>query len=199
MEWALFHKGKNAWNKLCHSFWTSRQALPCRRVQWFNHRWVWHQKLVMKVRINAVSHKLGTVYTMTIIDVPGYFEHQVHFCTCKNALEPWAQLMMMRFFPCSMDQPKTAFTFACLNYYIIDSMECKTPAMSFMGKQARLSDALFPDNVPVKLLLFYFSYQSLSMRDLGVLRGSIVASLWLELTQGLFPFSLLFCCKRRCG
>jgi hypothetical protein len=49
------------------------------------------------------------------------------------------------------------------------------------------------------LLRFFFSYQSLSMRDLGVLRGLIVASLWLELTQGLFPFSLLFYCKRRCG
>ena len=46
-------------------------------------------------------------------------------------------------------QPHTAFTFDILDYYFIDSLECKTPAMSFCQKITRLTDNAFPSEVKV--------------------------------------------------
>ena len=89
------------------------------------------------------------VLSFTVVDVTGIFEHHVHFCTCPGADEQWQQLLKMSLFPATMGSPRTAFTFACLDYFDLDFMECKTPAMSFMAKQARLSNSLFPYEVKV--------------------------------------------------
>ena len=86
---------------------------------------------------------------MTIVDVTGIFEHNVRFCTCKNAPDEWLQLFKVGFYPATMTNPRTAFTFACLDYFDLDFMECDTTAMKFMAKQARLSNSIFPNDVKV--------------------------------------------------
>ena len=68
---------------------------------------------------------------MTLVHVNGVFEHYVKFCKCNNASSEHEQLFIHRLFPSTFDQPQTAFTFDVLEYFGINSMECKTSAQSF--------------------------------------------------------------------
>jgi hypothetical protein len=92
---------------------------------------------------------------MAIIHVNGVFEHCVRFCRCKGALSEHEQLFIHRLFPSTFDRPETAFTLDVLEYYGIDSMECKTSAQSFFNKLRRVTNNAFPDEVPVSPLIFY--------------------------------------------
>ncbi|KAI6041972.1 hypothetical protein EDC04DRAFT_2601277 [Pisolithus marmoratus] len=50
-----------------------------------------------------------------------------------------------RLFPASISKPKTAFTFAVLDHFLIDALECKTSAMSFYQKLKRFTNNAFPE------------------------------------------------------
>jgi hypothetical protein len=76
-------------------------------------------------------------------------------CRCKGSLSVHEQLFIHRLFPSTFDRPETAFTLDVLEYYGIDSMECKTSAQSFFNKLRRVTNNAFPDEVPVRLLIFY--------------------------------------------
>ena len=91
------------------------------------------------------------IYPMRIVDVPGEFHHNVQFCSCRGAPPHWEQLFYMGIIPVTTTSPRTAFTFACMNYYRLDSTECKTSASSFTSKQARLSDSLFPSETKARM------------------------------------------------
>lgn len=102
--------------------------------------------------------------TLTLVHVNGIFKHRVQWCSCPNAKTKFLQLFHTRLFSASFKQPKTAFTFDLLDYYYIDSMECKTAAMAFFQKLKRLSNNAFPDEIEVcdffciefSILIFYF-------------------------------------------
>jgi hypothetical protein len=87
---------------------------------------------------------------MTIVHVNGVFDHCVRFCKCQGASSEHEQLFTQRLFPSTFDRPETAFTMDVLDYYGIDSMECKTSAQSFFQKLSRLTNNAFPDQVPVR-------------------------------------------------
>jgi len=59
------------------------------------------------------------------------------------------QLFRNGLFPSSLDQPGSAFTFAVLDNFGIDAMECKTAVQSFYRKLCRMTNNAFPKNVPV--------------------------------------------------
>jgi hypothetical protein len=61
------------------------------------------------------------------------------------------QLLRAKLFPASFIHPETAFTFDVLDHFRIDALECKTAAMNFMSKIARISNEAFPATVPVGL------------------------------------------------
>lgn len=86
---------------------------------------------------------------MTIIHVNGVFEHCVRFCKCKNAHPEHIQLFNHRLFSSTFNRPETAFTLDVLEYYGIDSMECKTSSQSFFQKLRRVTNNAFPEEVPV--------------------------------------------------
>lgn len=92
--------------------------------------------------------------TMTIIHINGLFTHRILWCACPNASPSYLQLFEAGLFASSFKQPQTAFTFDLLDYYYIDSMECKTPAMSFCQKLTRLTDNAFPSEVKVSEIHF---------------------------------------------
>ncbi|KAI6023456.1 hypothetical protein EDC04DRAFT_2934178 [Pisolithus marmoratus] len=50
-----------------------------------------------------------------------------------------------RLFPASISKPKTAFTFAVLDHFLIDALECKTSAMTFYQKLKRFTNNAFPE------------------------------------------------------
>ena len=95
---------------------------------------------------------------MLIGDVHGKFSHNVAFCECQNSVEKWIQLFLAGHFPASTISPKTAFTFHCLDHAFIDLVECHTSCMSFDAKLERLTDNLFPQDVPVSHYSIYLFF-----------------------------------------
>ncbi len=87
--------------------------------------------------------------TMVLIHINGIFTHRILWCACPNVSEHYLQLFEAGLFASSFKQPQTAFTSQVLDYYFIDSLECKTAAMSFWQKLTRLTDNTFPLDVKV--------------------------------------------------
>lgn len=86
---------------------------------------------------------------LVIVDTLGVHQLRIGWCQCKTAEEPHIQLLRNRFFPASIKRPSTAFTFSLLDYFHIDSVECKTSALSFFSKLRRLTNNSSPHSVPV--------------------------------------------------
>jgi hypothetical protein len=90
--------------------------------------------------------------TICVVDVIGVFHHRVQWCCCHDAEPPYAQLLRLGLYPASIERPETAFTFSVLDYFHIDALECKTSASNFYNKLRRLTNSIFPHEVPVCLL-----------------------------------------------
>ena len=87
--------------------------------------------------------------TLVIIGVSGVYQLIVSWCCCPGAPDHGTQLFQHRLFPASTSQPSTAFTFAVLEYFHVDAVECKTSAANFSSKLRRLTDFSSPQSVPV--------------------------------------------------
>jgi hypothetical protein len=90
---------------------------------------------------------------MVIVDKTGVYHHHVRWCACQGRPRPDILLFRMGLFSATLHDPKTAFTFDALQYFHIDSMECRTSASNFYSKLRRLTNEMFPDSVPVSVLL----------------------------------------------
>ncbi|KAG2738524.1 hypothetical protein P692DRAFT_201873906 [Suillus brevipes Sb2] len=55
----------------------------------------------------------------------------------------------MGLFPASFTSPKTAFTFAVLDDFLLDNLECRTSVMNYYSKLRRVTSSVFPHLVPV--------------------------------------------------
>jgi len=99
--------------------------------------------------------------SLVVVDVSGVHQLQISWCRCKDAPAADIQLLRNDLFPASISNPSTAFTFRLLNHFYIDSVECKTSAMSFFSKLRRLTNDSDPDSVPVCLLAFHILTTSL--------------------------------------
>ena len=92
---------------------------------------------------------------LVVVDVSGVHQLHIGWCQCDDAPGADIQLLRNHLFPASISNPSTAFTFKLLNYFHIDSVECKTSALSFFSKLWRLTNDSSPDSVPVGLPVFY--------------------------------------------
>jgi hypothetical protein len=97
------------------------------------------------------SKQANNMKCLTVVDVSGIHQLRVGWCRCKDAPGADIQLLRNRLFPASISNPSTAFTFGLLSYFHIDSVECKTSALSFFSKLRRLTNDSSPDSVPVGL------------------------------------------------
>ncbi|KAI5993177.1 hypothetical protein EDC04DRAFT_2613445 [Pisolithus marmoratus] len=86
-------------------------------------------------------------FQMTIVHTEGIFSHEVSVGNCPGSHpNDWhLDLLRQRLFPASISKPKTAFTFAVLDHFLIDALECKTSAMSFYQKLKRFTNNAFPE------------------------------------------------------
>ena len=84
----------------------------------------------------------------TIVASSGIFVHKVVWCRCNGATaqDKHLQLLRAHLFPSSITKPQTAFTFAVLDEFLIEALECKTSAYQ---KLHRLTNNPFPDTLPV--------------------------------------------------
>jgi hypothetical protein len=93
--------------------------------------------------------------TLILVDRTGVHRHHVRWCHCESSVGQEWQLFNMGLFPSTFKKPQTAFTFDVLDYFHIDSMECKTSANNFFTKLRRLTSNAFPDTVPVILSVWW--------------------------------------------
>lgn len=87
--------------------------------------------------------------TTTVVDTSGLHSLMIRFCRCADALSPDMQLFRTGLFPASFTSPKTAFTFAVLDDFLLDNLECGTSAMNYYSKLRRITSSVFPHLVPV--------------------------------------------------
>ena len=91
---------------------------------------------------------------LVIVDTLGIHQLRIGWCQCETGVDPHIQLLRNRWFPASTKRPSTAFTFSLLDYFHVDSVECKTSASSFFSKLRRLTNSASPHSVPVCFMIF---------------------------------------------
>ncbi|EAU89719.2 hypothetical protein CC1G_07444 [Coprinopsis cinerea okayama7 len=85
---------------------------------------------------------------MTLVDVNGIHKANVRFCTCHGIHERVSQLVKSGFFPATLTQPRTAFSFSVLRQFHLVQLEGKMSAYDFCSTLRRLSDNVFTDEIP---------------------------------------------------
>ena len=82
--------------------------------------------------------------SLVIVDVSRVHQLIVSWCCCQDAPDHCVQLFEHSLFPASTSQPSTAFTFAVLEYFHVDAVECKTSTSNSSNKLCRLTDFSSP-------------------------------------------------------
>lgn len=101
-------------------------------------------------------------HKMVFVDSSGICKREVKWCLCSTAAPHHLQLLQMRFFPATLTNPSTSFTFRVLDLFHIEAMECKTAALNFYSKLKRLTNNSLPHTVPVSVV--YFAHQQLVIK-----------------------------------
>lgn len=87
---------------------------------------------------------------LVIVHSTGVYSHCVSWCQCPGAeKDRHLHLLKAKLFPASITRPQSAFTFDVLDNFLIDTLECKTSAMSFYQKLRRFTNNAFPHTIPV--------------------------------------------------
>jgi hypothetical protein len=86
---------------------------------------------------------------MTIVDCQGVFEMEVLLCACSGGRGKDEQILRAGLFPATFKQIETLFTFAVLDNFLTDNLECKTTAQQYYSKLQSMTSSMFPDHVPV--------------------------------------------------
>ncbi|KAG2065474.1 hypothetical protein BDR04DRAFT_1130384 [Suillus decipiens] len=79
---------------------------------------------------------------MMVVDTSGLHSLMIRFCWCTNSLSLDMQLLETGLFPASFTSLKTAFTFAVLDDFLLDNLECGTSAMNYYSKLRRITSSM---------------------------------------------------------
>ncbi|KAI6145946.1 hypothetical protein BKA82DRAFT_3981112, partial [Pisolithus tinctorius] len=90
---------------------------------------------------------VGSKY-LTVVDVTGVHFIPVRWCQCEAAESFRLQLLQAKLFPATFEKPSTAFTFAVLDDFVRDNLECGTSGMNYYSKLRRVTSGVFPHLVP---------------------------------------------------
>jgi hypothetical protein len=96
--------------------------------------------------VNATSAARTNV---AVVDTSGVHIMSVRFCQCLDSPSHNKQMFGMGMFPASFARSKTAFTFALLNDFTMDNLECGTSATNYYSKIRRVTSSTFPHMVQV--------------------------------------------------
>ena len=86
---------------------------------------------------------------VVVVDLEGIHELPFTFCACPNAPRDDIQLLDLGYYPASIHQPKTVFTYRVLDDFLLSNKECKTAARNYFNKLRRTTNPAFPHMVPV--------------------------------------------------
>jgi len=91
-----------------------------------------------------------------VVDKSGVHRIRIIPCRCANAAkesERYVHYLHMGLFPASLQNIKTVFTFAVLDDFRMENLECKTAGLNYWHKLARITSNEFPKSVPVSVWL----------------------------------------------
>ena len=100
---------------------------------------------------------------LVIVDRGGVFWHTTRWCACKDHPAKHIQLFRMGLYSTSIHKPGTVFTFQLLQYFHLDTMECRTSASNFFNKLRHLTNDTFPDTIPVSYLIFQSLFRKVKL------------------------------------
>jgi hypothetical protein len=83
-------------------------------------------------------------------------------CSCPNTpkdKERYVHYLDMDFFPASLQNIKTVFTFGVLDDFRMDNLECKTAGLNYWHKIVRVTSNEFPKSVPVSVMTIFTLYE----------------------------------------
>jgi hypothetical protein len=103
-----------------------------------------------KINVNRTRTGKSGNPQMTIVDCRGIFEMDVLFCACSDGKSRDEQLLRAGLFPATFKQIETLFTFAVLDDFLADNLECKTTAQQYYSKLQSMTSNMFPDHIPVR-------------------------------------------------
>ncbi|KIN93854.1 hypothetical protein M404DRAFT_35666 [Pisolithus tinctorius Marx 270] len=83
-----------------------------------------------------------------MVDVTGVHFIPVRWCQCEDAEAYPIQLLQAKLFPATFEKPSTTFTFAVLDDFMRDNLECGTTGMNYYSKLRQITSAMFPHLVP---------------------------------------------------
>lgn len=84
-----------------------------------------------------------------VLDMNGIHEVALNFCNCTKADDPTKQLLRACWFPAMVQQPKTAATFRCMEFFHLLTFESKSSVFEFHNTLVRLTDNSGTVKVPV--------------------------------------------------
>ncbi|KAI6144446.1 hypothetical protein BKA82DRAFT_3983221, partial [Pisolithus tinctorius] len=85
---------------------------------------------------------------LTIVNVTGVHFITMHWCQCEAAESLQVQLLQAKLFPATFEKPSMAFTFAVLDDFVRDNLECGTSGMNYYSKLRQVTSGVFPHLVP---------------------------------------------------
>ena len=84
-----------------------------------------------------------------VLDVTGIHEVGLNFCNCTKADNHTKQLLRVKWFPTTVQEPKTVATFNCLRFFHLLTFKSKSSVFEFHNTLSRLTDNSGIHNVPV--------------------------------------------------
>jgi hypothetical protein len=98
------------------------------------------------VRKAPTEDILGTRF-VTIVDRSGIHHLPVLYCSCMESQPHDEQLLKCHLFPATFNSIATVFTFAVLDDFRLENLECKTTPYQYYQKLRRISNSAFPQTV----------------------------------------------------
>lgn len=86
---------------------------------------------------------------MTVVDSSAIHTLRLRWCRCAGSGSDEEQMMNMGLFPASHRRIQSCFTFAVLEDFSLDHLECKPSASNFYRRLRRQTNPAFPHKVPV--------------------------------------------------
>jgi hypothetical protein len=102
------------------------------------------------LRCPNAAHSSGGRPTV-IVNTNGIHNTKVIYCCCATAAAEPLQLASNGFFPATVDQPETAFTFSLLDDFEVHALASKKSAYDHFTALQRLTDGAFPHRSHVSL------------------------------------------------
>ncbi len=86
---------------------------------------------------------------LIVVDVSGIHYITIHSCACLQDVPPADRLLRAGLYPASDVNPRTVFTFAALDDFLLQNKECHTSIANYYSKLRRLTSFTHPHLVPV--------------------------------------------------